>query len=49
MGAASTSMVAGNDIAEEPEVVHGYPILKAPGGISLDEAMGTTHWVPNQV
>jgi hypothetical protein len=49
MGAASTSMVAGNDIAEEPEVVHGHPFLKAPGGISLDEAMGTAHWVLNQV
>jgi hypothetical protein len=48
MGAAFTSAVAGDDIAEEPEVIHGHPLLRAPRGISLDEAMGTAQWALNQ-
>jgi hypothetical protein len=42
-GAASTSVVAGDDIAEDPKVVHGDPLLRSLGGVSLYEAMGTTH------
>jgi hypothetical protein len=48
MGAASTSAVASNDIVEELEVIHGHPLLRAPGDVSLDEAMGTAPWALNQ-
>jgi hypothetical protein len=47
MGATSASVVDGDDIVEEPEVVHVHPLLRAPGGLSLDEAMGTAHWALN--
>jgi hypothetical protein len=44
MGVATTSVVAGDDIVEEPEVILGHPLLRAPGDVSLDKAMGTAHW-----
>jgi hypothetical protein len=44
MGVATTSVVAGDDIVEEPEVIQGHPLLRAPGDVSLDKAMGTAHW-----
>jgi hypothetical protein len=33
---------------EEPKVILGHPILRAPGDVSLDEAMGMAHWAVNQ-
>jgi hypothetical protein len=48
VGESSTMAVAGDDIVGEPEVVHGHPLLRAPWDISLDEAMGTTHWALHQ-
>jgi hypothetical protein len=47
MGAAYTSIVAGDDIAKLPKVIHGHPLLRAPRGVSLDEVMGTARWVLN--
>jgi hypothetical protein len=35
MGVATTSVVAGDDIVEEPEVIQGHPLLRAPGDVSL--------------
>jgi hypothetical protein len=34
--------------AMEPEVILGHPTLRAPRDVSLDEAMGTTHWTLTQ-
>jgi hypothetical protein len=48
MGAASASAVDGDDVAEEPDVVHEHPLLRAPGDVSLDEAMGIAHWALSQ-
>jgi hypothetical protein len=48
MGAASASVVNGDNIVEEPEVIHWHPLLRDPRGVSLDEAMGTAHWALNQ-
>jgi hypothetical protein len=31
-----------------PEVILGQPMLRAPGDVSLNEAMGTAHWVLTQ-
>jgi hypothetical protein len=36
------------DIMEEPEVVLGHPLLRAPGDVSLDETMSMTHGALNQ-
>jgi hypothetical protein len=47
MAAATTSVGADDDTIEEPEVILGHPILRAPGDVSLSEAMGTTHWALN--
>jgi hypothetical protein len=33
---------------EEPAMVLGHPILRAPSDVSLDEAMGTARWVLSQ-
>jgi hypothetical protein len=49
MGAATALVGADDDAAEELEVILGHPILRAPGDVSLSKAMGTTHWVLNQV
>jgi hypothetical protein len=40
MGAPSTAAIASDDIVEELEYVQGHPLLRAPGDVSLDEAMG---------
>jgi hypothetical protein len=32
----------------ELEVILGHPMLRAPGDVSLDEAMGTARWVLTQ-
>jgi hypothetical protein len=32
----------------EPEVILGHPTLRAPGDLSLDEAIGTAHWAHTQ-
>jgi hypothetical protein len=32
----------------ELEVILGHPMLRALGDVSLDEAMGTAHWVLTQ-
>jgi hypothetical protein len=42
MGAASALAVAHDDIVEH-EVIYGHTLLRAPGDVSLDEAMGTAH------
>jgi hypothetical protein len=34
--------------AVEPEVILGHPTLRAPGDVSLDEAMGMARWVLTQ-
>jgi hypothetical protein len=46
----TTTALVGVDAtaAEEPEVILGHPALRAPGDVSLSEAMGTTHWSINQ-
>jgi hypothetical protein len=43
MGAATTLAIADDDIVEGPEVALGHPLLRAPGDVSLDEAMGMAH------
>jgi hypothetical protein len=42
-GAATALAIADDDIVEEPEVALGHPLLRAPGDVSLDEAMGMAH------
>jgi hypothetical protein len=32
----------------EPEVILGHSTLRAPGDVSLDEAMGMAHWALTQ-
>jgi hypothetical protein len=49
MDVTSASTVNGDDIAEEPEVIHRHSLLRAPWGVSHDEVMGTTHWALSQV
>jgi hypothetical protein len=46
----TTTALVGVDVAaaEEPEVILGHPALRAPGDVSLSEAMGMTHWSINQ-
>jgi hypothetical protein len=48
MGAATTSTVVDDDIVEEPEVILGHPLLRAPWDVSLDEAVGMARWVLDQ-
>jgi hypothetical protein len=48
VAAASASTGAYDNITEEPEAVLGHPLLRAPGDVSLDEAMGTVRWALNQ-
>jgi hypothetical protein len=48
LGVASTSTVVGDDIVDEPEAIQWHPLLRAPGDVSLDEAMGTARWALNQ-
>jgi hypothetical protein len=44
-GAFPSTAAADNDVAvEKPGVILGHPTLRAPGDVSLDEAMGTAHW-----
>jgi hypothetical protein len=44
-GAFPSTTAADDDVAvEEPGVILGHPTLRAPRDVSLDEAMGTTHW-----
>jgi hypothetical protein len=48
-GGASSSTVAADDgAAVESKVILGHPTLRAPGDVSLDEAMGTAHWALTQ-
>jgi hypothetical protein len=48
-GGTCFSTVATDDGgAMEPEVILGHPTLRAPGDVSLDEAMGTAHWTLTQ-
>jgi hypothetical protein len=49
MAAATTSAGADDNAVEEPEVIMGHPDLRAPGAVSLSEAMGMTHFMLNQV
>jgi hypothetical protein len=48
--AADASSLVGTDdiIREVLEAIFGHPPLRAPGDVSLDEAMGTAHWALNQ-
>jgi hypothetical protein len=48
MGAATASMVVDDDIVEEPKVVLGRPLLRAPRDIALDKAIGMACWALNQ-
>jgi hypothetical protein len=45
-GATTTGDGDGND--DELEVVTGHPGLRAPGHVSLSDAMGTTHFALRQ-
>jgi hypothetical protein len=47
--ATTTSPIVNDNIVEEPKVILGHPVLRAPGDVSLDKAMGMAHWVLNQV
>jgi hypothetical protein len=47
-GASSSTEATNGGGAMEPEVILGHPTLRAPGDISLDEAMGTAHWALTQ-
>jgi hypothetical protein len=49
MAAATTSMGTNDNTVEDPEVIMEHPNLRAPGTVSLSEAMGTTHFALNQV
>jgi hypothetical protein len=44
-GACFSMKMADDGGAMEPEVILGHPTLRALGDVSLDEAMGTAHWV----
>jgi hypothetical protein len=48
MAAATASTSADGNTVEEPEVILRHPGLRAPGVVSLSEAMGTTHFALNQ-
>jgi hypothetical protein len=43
-GGAPFSTEATDDGGVEPEVILGYPMLRAPGVVYLDKAMGKAHW-----
>jgi hypothetical protein len=47
-GACFSIEAVDDDGAVEPEVILGYPTLRAPGDVSLDEAMGTARWALTQ-
>jgi hypothetical protein len=49
MATATASAGADDNAVEEPEVIMGHPGLRAPGAVSLSEAMGMTHFMLNQV
>jgi hypothetical protein len=49
MVAATAPGGADDDAIEEPEVILGHPVLRAPEDVSLSKAMGMTHWALNQV
>jgi hypothetical protein len=40
--------VAACDLAVLSEVILGHPTVRAPGDVSLDEAMGIAHWALTQ-
>jgi hypothetical protein len=42
--ASTTSTGTDDNAVEELEVIMGHPSLKAPGTVSLSEAMGPTHF-----
>jgi hypothetical protein len=48
MGPTTAPTGDDDDVAEEPEVILGHLILRAPGDVSLSKAMGTTHWALNK-
>jgi hypothetical protein len=48
MVVATTLVGADDNAVEEPKVVMGHPGLNVPGGVSLSDMMGTTHFVLNQ-
>jgi G:T/U-mismatch repair DNA glycosylase len=48
MVAAIALTGADDNTIEKPKVIMGHPGLRAPGTVSLSEAMGTTHFVLNQ-
>jgi hypothetical protein len=49
MAAATASTCTDGNAVEEPEVIMGHPSHRASGTVSLSEAMGTVHFVLNQV
>jgi hypothetical protein len=48
LGACFSMETTNDGGAVEPEVILGHPTLRAPGDVSLDEAMGTARWVLTQ-
>jgi hypothetical protein len=40
--------MADDDSTVEPEVILGHPMLRAPGDVSFDEAMGMARWALTQ-
>jgi hypothetical protein len=49
LGRVSFSMEMADDGGSvEPEIILGHPTLRAPGDVSLDEAMGTAYWALTQ-
>jgi hypothetical protein len=49
MAGATASTGDDDNVVEGPKVVMGQPSVRAPGHVSLSEAMGTTHFALHQV
>jgi hypothetical protein len=47
-GTSSSTVVANDGATVESEAILGHPTLRAPGDVSLDEAMGMAHWALTQ-
>jgi hypothetical protein len=47
-GACFSTEMADDGSTGEPEVILGHPMLRAPGDVSFDEAMGTARWALTQ-
>jgi hypothetical protein len=45
---SSSTVAADDSTTVESKVILGHPTLRAPGDVSLDEAMGTARWALTQ-